>query len=323
METPASTATAPAPEHAPKTHTPEIIDLAAQDPLKNAGLWLKRRGWATIVYLTRTEVHTYAFSVAANAILSFFPFVVLLMTLVRRVFNSPAMYAAIEQVLREYLPTADGRTEDFIVRNLKVMAAGHGGAQLLSLGILLFTSTGVFLPLEVALNEVWGIKKNRNYLGNQLISLGLAFGCGVLALTSIGLTAGNQWLVQKIMLGYSDNFVFRSAAWVIMKFFAILCTIAIFFIIYWLLPNGKIKARAVLPAAIVTGLLLEIAKYIYILCLPLLDFKEVYGPFSISVTLMFWAFIAGMLLLGGAHLSASERDVEHEPATPIPEEVTS
>jgi uncharacterized BrkB/YihY/UPF0761 family membrane protein len=37
----------------------------------------------------------------------------------------------------------------------------------------------------------------------------------------------------------------------------------------------------------------------------LLDFKEVYGPFAISVSLMFWAFISGLLLLGGAHLSAT------------------
>jgi hypothetical protein len=35
---------------------------------------------STVKYLLRTEVHTFAFSVAANAILSFFPFVLLLMT---------------------------------------------------------------------------------------------------------------------------------------------------------------------------------------------------------------------------------------------------
>ena len=44
---------------------------------------------------------------------------------------------------------------------------------------------------------------------------------------------------------------------------------------------------------------------LYIFALPLLDFKEVYGPFAISVSLMFWAFISGLLLLGGAHLSAA------------------
>jgi len=40
----------------------------------------------------------------------------------------------------------------------------------------------------------------------------------------------------------------------------------------------------------------------------LLDFHEAYGPFYISVTLIFWAFTAGMLMLGGAYLSAAERE---------------
>ena len=46
---------------------------------------------STVKYLLRTEVHTFAFSVAANAILSFFPFVLLLMTIIRRVFHSTVM----------------------------------------------------------------------------------------------------------------------------------------------------------------------------------------------------------------------------------------
>jgi len=58
--------------------------------------------------------------------------------------------------------------------------------------MLAISSTGIFLPLEVALNKVWGIEKNRSYLMNQLIALVLAFACGSLAMLSIGLTAGNQ-----------------------------------------------------------------------------------------------------------------------------------
>ena len=49
---------------------------------------LLHRGWPTLHYLMKTEAHTFAFSVAANAILSFFPFMVLLMWLIRNVFHS-------------------------------------------------------------------------------------------------------------------------------------------------------------------------------------------------------------------------------------------
>jgi uncharacterized BrkB/YihY/UPF0761 family membrane protein len=45
-------------------------------------------------------------------------------------------------------------------------------------------------------------------------------------------------------------------------------------------------------------------KYAYILALPRLNFQEVYGPFALSVSLMFWAFLSGLLMLTGAHLSA-------------------
>ena len=83
-------------------------------------------------------------------------------------------------------------------------------------------------------------------------------------------------------------------------------SIAIFFLIYWVLPNGKVPARAVLPAAVIMGLLSESLKYVYIWALPLLNFQEVYGPFALSVTLMFWAFLSGLLLLAGANLSAEE-----------------
>jgi uncharacterized BrkB/YihY/UPF0761 family membrane protein len=91
-----------------------------------------------------------------------------------------------------------------------------------------------------------------------------------------------------------------------MKACAMLASICIFFVIYWVLPNGKVPARAVLPAAMITGVLFEVLKNVYVLVLPLLDFQEVYGPFYISITLIFWAFLSGLLLLGGAYLSAAE-----------------
>ncbi len=259
---------------------------------------LAAQAWPTIKYLTRTDVHTFAFSVAANAILSFFPFVILLLTLSRRVFHSQEMFDVIINLLRDYLPTA----QDFIVRNLKAMVYARGHVQVISVAILLFTSTGVFLPLEVALNQIWGFKKNRSYLMNQVIALALAFACGVLALGSIALTAGNQILLGHVL---GENFVTRAVEFSIMKTFAILCSVTIFFLIYWLLPHGKVPAKAVLPAAIVAGAILEVAKYVYMLLLPWLNFQEVYGPFSISVTLIFWAFLSGLLLLGGAHLSTA------------------
>ena len=254
---------------------------------------------STARYMLRTEVHTFAFSVAANAILSFFPFLLLLLTLIRRVFRSQIMYSVVESLLRDYLPTG----QEFVIRNLNALVNAHQRAQIFSLVMLLITSTGIFLPLEVALNRVWGFRNNRSYLGNQLIALGLAFACGSLALISVALTAGNVAVVKSALHGYGAWYV-QLVGFATMKVFAILASIAVFFLVYWLLPNGKVPARGVLPTAIVMGLLSEALKYAYIFALPWLNFGEVYGPFAISVSLMFWAFLSGMLLLTGAHLSA-------------------
>jgi YihY family inner membrane protein len=256
---------------------------------------------STVKYLLRTDVHTFAFSVAANSILSFFPFVVLLMTLIRRVFHSRVMYDVLVELLRDYLPAG----QEFVIRNLNAMVNSRHRAQIVSLIILLVTSSGIFMPLEVALNRIWRFPNNRSYFGNQAISLGLAFGCGVLALLSVAMTAGNVGLLESLLRGHGTGFV-RLVGFIVMKLFAIAASIAIFFLIYWVLPNGKVPARAVLPTALIMGLLSEALKYGYILALPWLNFAEVYGPFALSVSLMFGAFLSGLLLLAGANLSAEE-----------------
>jgi membrane protein len=256
---------------------------------------------STAKYLLRTDVHTFAFSVAANSILSFFPFVVLLMTLIRRVFHSKVMYDIVVELLRDYLPAG----QEFVIRNLNAMVNSRQRVQLVSLIILLVSSSGIFMPLEVALNRIWRFPNNRSYLGNLLVSLGLAFACGVLALLSIGMTAGIVRPFEFLMRGHALSVV-RLTEFLAMKIFAIAASVAIFFLIYWVLPNGKVPARAVLPAAIIMGLLSEALKYGYILALPWLNFAEVYGPFALSVSLMFWAFLTGLLLLAGANLSAEE-----------------
>jgi len=251
-------------------------------------------------YMVRTEVHTYAFSVAANVILSLFPFIVMLLTLSRQVFHSHAMEQVVGEMMTNFLPS----NQAFVMRNMQLLAHPHKGAQIFSVVMLLVSSTGVFLPLEVALNHVWGVRENRSYLHNQIVSLGLAFGVGALAMTSIAMTAGQKALLSWIFFEHTDNIVFKFLDGGMLRFFALIASTLLFFLIYWILPNRKVPARAVLPTAIVIGVLWEVAKYLYVLVLPRLDFQAVYGPFQVSVGLMIWAFLSGLLLLAGAHFSA-------------------
>jgi YihY family inner membrane protein len=249
----------------------------------------------------QTEVHTYAFSVAANAILSLFPFIVVTWTLERLLFHSPRTEDAIIEMLRYFLPAH----QDFVVRNMGLLANVRGKVQIISIITLLISSTGVFLPLEVALNRVWGVPKNRSYLRNQIVSLGLAFGVGLLALLFIGFTAVQGHLLETFFLGRTQNLAFRLLTPAVLRISAAIFSVGIFFLIYWILPNRKLPAMAVLPTAILAGLLWEGAKTLYVLALPWLNLDAAYGPFSVSVGLMIWAYLTGLILLAGGQFSAT------------------
>jgi len=271
---------------------------------------LRTRGLHTLRYLTKTEAHTFAFSVAANAILSFFPFMVLLIWLIRNVFHSQMMFDVVAQFLQSHLPT----NQEFVIRNLDALVSTRRRVKMASVVILLITSTGVFLPLEVAFNQIWGFAKNRSYLGNQIVSLLLALACGILTLVSVVLAAGNQWALQFVMLGHR-NIIFTVITAITLKILATASSIGTFFLLYWILPHGKVSPRLVLPSAIAMGILWELGRYLYVSALPRLNFPEVYGPFSISVTLMFWAFISGLMILAGAQLAS-----DFVPGQPVPTE---
>ncbi len=264
-----------------------------------AGVW--PQVVALLGYMARTEVHTYAFSVAANAILSLFPFIVLLLTVCRRVFHSRAMELVVGDLMRSFLPVG----QDFVMRNMELLAHPRKGVQVLSLVMLLVSSTGVFLPLEVALNNVWGVKKNRSYLHNQAVSLGLAFAVGLLALASVASTSSSKAVLAWAFFGHTENAAYNFVASWFLKLCAVGASILLFFLIYWILPSRRIPPRAVIPTALIVGLLWELAKHLYVRALPWLDFQSVYGPFYISVGLMMWAFLSGLLLLAGAHVSAT------------------
>ncbi len=79
-----------------------------------------------------------------------------------------------------------------------------GGVQILSLIMILIACTGIFLPLEVALNQAWGVTKSRNYLYNQAVALALALIMVVLAVGSIYLNLGAQTIL---------TFVFFHPTW--------------------------------------------------------------------------------------------------------------
>lgn len=251
-------------------------------------------------YIFSTEVHAYAFSIAANAYLSFFPFTLILLAICRRWLHWEGAYQMVLQLLRVHLPIG----ADSVVRSLIVLVQGRPRLQLMSVFMLFFTTSGVFLPLEIALNKVWGFQSNRSFLKNQAVSFALALVCGLLALCSISTIAVVEGIITFLIGWIPSKMLLAGLSRIVLETASILLAVSIFFVIYRFLPNGEVPVPRVLPAAFFTGILTEAGKGIYFLTLPMFRFREVYGPYALSVTFLFWAYVGALILLFGAHLSA-------------------
>jgi len=258
----------------------------------------------TLRYWMETEVHVFSFSVSANVLLSFFPFLIVMASITQQVLHWQAATGALYSALNSYFPSVIEewlRLGERNAHNGLVSVLARYKFQLVSVLLLLFTANGIFEPLEVALNKVWGCKVNRSFVRNQLVSLGLIFVCGILAMLSAmltGLTDQSLTWLPAPLTGLISTVVF--------KLTALPFSMLILFLIYWLLPNCKVRPADVIPAAIFIGFLLEVLKYVNLLTWVWMQQKMTreYGPFRYSVTIVLWSFFASMLVLAGAEWSA-------------------
>jgi len=93
-----------------------------------------------------------------------------------------------------------------------------------------------------------------------------------------------------IFFHHTDNFFYMGLTQMWLALSTGVASIAFFFSIYWVLPNRKVPWRPVLRTSIVAGIVWLAAKIVYVeLLLPHLDLKALYGPFYVSVGLLFWA----------------------------------
>jgi YihY family inner membrane protein len=268
-----------------------IIEKPELDPFLEERV---RRWSPTIHYLSQTEVHVYALAIAASVLLSFFPFLIVIMTLFRDVLHWGKAVDALEFALKAYFPVDLARD---IRNNLDKVT--HRRFQLTSLVLLLFTSNGIFEPLEVALNRAWGVAKNRSYIANQILSLFMVLLCGSLALGSILLSALNP------------QFASGKYLWLLAyKLAAIPITILSLFFTYWILPNRRVPVSRVLPVAAVVGIGVEALKYLFLWAWPWLNlkFRNEYGDtFKYSISLILFSMLTSFLVLAGAEWSARGR----------------
>lgn len=255
----------------------------------------------TIRYWFGLDSHVYAMAIAANVLLGFFPFMLLMLSLASFVFPSSGANGAIMLGLRAFLPE-DAGLVDFIIRNLQVEVANRGAVPAVSIILLLIAANGIFMPLEVAQNRLWRFPANRNYAYNQILSLCI----GATSMTMALLAALFAAFAGPVLFAqFQRTFLTEATAmlWAL-RLGGMMATTVVLFLVFWLLPNGRVPFGRALTTAFVVALLIEGVQYAYAWAWPYLGLRAEYGPFFISVTLMLWGFLSAMVVLAGAEACA-------------------
>ncbi len=267
--------------------------------------WLKTRqvlGQALVNFLHEDSLMVSA-SIAYYSLMAIFPLLLLLLELSGIYIRRFEMAGHLSVVLQRYLPI---RT-NVIMENLTGITRAYGKVSLLSFLLLLWSSSGVFLPLEKALNRAWEVAEQRPWWRSRLLALEMAIVGGGLVMVAAALVGVEilfrHWLA--LLLGPSLHglvlFLYRLLASISSFSVALLA----FLILFQRLPNRAIRLRQALPGALLTALLWETARWLFTIFLPFFNYRHVYGSIGVMVSFMIWAYISSAVMLFGARVSSA------------------
>lgn len=173
-------------------------------------------------------------------------------------------------------------------------AGVNKGTVTLFSGIIVICAALVMLStIESTFNNIWHVSKGRSFLHRvinywALLTLGpLLLGLGVYA--SARYTAIGQ--IQKTI----------NIAPAVLSYIA--ATVS-FFLLYFVLPHARVKAKAAIWGAAVAALVWSIAKWGFgIYVVKLIPYSQVYGVMGLVPLGVFWIFISWLIVLFGLQLT--------------------
>ena len=255
--------------------------------------------WPAIYDLTTTETYLNASAIAFNIILSFFSFVVLVGSFLINILHWRSGYETYYLILRSLVPEDSAQ----IFWSLDRVTQGPGGrATVLSFALLIFSTLGIFQPIEIALNRAWGFTE-RKLIRQYLVYLGLTLGCALVMLGLIALGSLFNTLLEWLTASVETRaWVFRYIGPVISLPFII----TLVFGIYYLVPNGRIDPGQLVFTSVAMAILWVLMTLLYRLALPLFDFEESYHRLAGIMSIITWVLISSFILILGANLASRD-----------------
>jgi membrane protein/epoxyqueuosine reductase len=228
-------------------------------------------------------------AIAFNFLLCLFPLLLVVAGVSQQLPFSRRASLALLLVIEELIPFDHGA----LAESLRGLTRTARTLELFSLLVIVWGSSGIFMPMEMALNKAWGGRTQRDFWKSRLLAFLMTMTGGILVLASVSLTVAARTLSQ----GLPD--ITRYGA----KVSALLLTVVLFFLIYRLIPGTPVGSRVALRAAIWAGVVWEGAKYAFVIQLQRMNLEAFYGPLALSVSLILWAYISSLVLVFGALMS--------------------
>lgn len=259
--------------------------------------------WRGVAELYNSEGLTHAAAIAYYALLSLFPFLLLLLSVLGSLTADQADRDAVIRYLFRYFP----RQFEFIARQIDAFRA-----QTLQLGIggllaLTWASLGVFNAISSAVNHAWSVDRRRSFLKHRLVSFVMLLSSGAifvlaLLLLSASHVAETQWFFQAV----------ESSPWLVwmqslvVPYTATLLLIVCVALVFYFVPNTHVRFRDVWPGAIVTGLLWEAALNGFsFYARDLARWNFIHGSIAAVVVFLLWIYVSAVVLLYGVEMTAA------------------
>lgn len=192
-----------------------------------------------------------------------------------------------------------------ILRNVNLNESG-AVAKTIGFATLIFSATTVFVNIQLALNEIWGVraKPRRGWLKliiDRLFSFVIVVSLGLILIAFQIID-----LALKVFEEFIPRFLSDYAAY-LMQLTSLTISIAIvtlvFALVFKLLPDAVIRWRDVWVGALVTTVLFVLGKELIGLYLTTSNLSTSYGAAGSLVILLIWIYYSAVIFLVGAEFT--------------------
>lgn len=276
--------------------------------------------WRGVTGIYQSDDLTFASSIAYYALLSLFPFLLLGFSILTSVASTETDRAKIFEFILRYFP----QQFEFLTTQFDAMQRASVRLGLVGSALMVWAAMGVFGAVTSAVNHAWGVERQPSYFKHKLISLTM------LATSSLLLLVG-LLLVSAINVAESGWFAVvmdhvPELTW--LQSYAIKSATTIFFIlvvgmVFYFVPNAKVRFRDVWVGAVVTGLLWRLALAGFTRYVKDQSRFSVHGSIAGVVVFLLWVYISAVIFLYGVEVTAAYARLrrhrpEQIPAAPTP-----